>query len=126
MPSIYTDKPDQLKVVEKYVRENIYKDKRFCDWVQAGTTSFDGGNQVLYKFHIAPWDLVREIFAVFEVTVLVDAENRVLDKAVYDNKGKKLEPPVVTDRVVDAYLKRQSDRDLRNNFVNEHVIIRSW
>lgn len=125
MPSIYTQKPKQQEAVEKYIKENIYKDKRYADWALAGTMPFDGGKQVLYKFHIAPWDIVRSMFVVFEVDVLIDSEGRVLDKAVYDHRMKKLDPPLVTDRIVDTYLKQQSDRDMRQKFVNEHVIITS-
>lgn len=116
---------ERLKAVEKYVFENIYKDKRHRDWGFVGSISFDGGDQVLYKFNVAPWDIVRGIFIIFEIHVLVDRHGQVLDKAVYDNRQKKIEPPVLTERIVDVYLKRQADRDMRQNFVNRNVIIRS-
>jgi len=45
---------------------------------------------------------------------------------VYDYRQKKLEPPLLTTRIIDEYLKQQADRDMRKNFVNPHVIIRSW
>lgn len=116
---------ERVRAVEKYIFENIYKDKRHRDWGFVGTTSFDGGDQVLYRFHVAPWDVVRGIFVIFEICVLVDRNGQVLGKAVYDNRQQKLEPPILTERIVDEYLKRQADRDVRQNFANQNVIIRS-
>ena len=125
--AVKTQKPTaQQKLVEKYLFEHIWKDKkgRRRESGLTGTSTFTdqkGAIQTLYRYSIAPWDTVRNAYIIFTVNILVDAQDQILDRAVYDARGDKIEPPIVTEAVVDAYLKRTSDYDTRKNNLNPNV-----
>ena len=116
----------QQKLVEKYLFKHIWKDKkgRRKEFGLIGTSTFkekNGAAQTLYRYSVAPWDTVREAYIIFTVNILVDANDTILDKAVYDGRGEKLEPPIVTEKVIDAHLKRTSSYDTRRNNLNPNV-----
>jgi hypothetical protein len=116
---------EQARLVESYVRENIYPDmKRRTDFALMGTRTYNGGEQVLYSFRAAPWDMARSAYTIFEITVLIDRQNRILGTGIYDDRGKKLE--VLTSRIVDEYLERKASRDLRIAPERPPIVIRSF
>lgn len=115
---------EQAKVVEAYVRENIYTDKRTADFALMGTTNYDSGDQILYSFKIAPWDIMRNAHTLFTVNVLIDRQNRILSTGIYDEYGKKID--ALTSRIIDLYLERKASRDLRLLPANPIVIIRGY
>lgn len=116
---------EQAKLVEKYVRENIYSESRWrVDMALMGTRTYNGGEQVLYSFKVAPWDIARDAYAIFEINVLIDRQNRILSTGIYDERGKKLE--VLTSRIVDEYLERKASRDLRVMPQRPPIVIRSF
>ncbi len=116
---------EQAKLVEKYARENVYPQmKRRSDWALMGTRTYSGGEQVLYSFRVAPWDISRDAYTIFEITVLIDRQNRILGTGIYDERGKKLE--VLTSRIIEQYLEQKASRDLRVAPERPPIVIRSF
>lgn len=110
-------------IVRKFVEKDILKVSGiYREMALYGSSEYNGGEQILYIYHVAYWDTLRNIYSLFVVKVLTDKDN-VLESAVYDERDKKY--PLLTTDLVKKILNQKSSYDLRNN--NFSVLkSRSW
>jgi len=97
---------DYLKLLTKDVRQFYSQDRLL------GTKTFNLGReneQTAYQYQVYFFDVLRETEIWFMVSFLVQNTD-IFKTTIRDEKGRNVE--ILTDRVVDRYLKAKSDRDL--------------
>ena len=110
----------------EYVK-NLFSDvKRRKEFMLQSTSTISDkeGSQVLYRYRVAVHDSRRKTVAFFTINVLVNSEDTIIAKQIYDEQGKPLE--YIDPRIVDMYLLSKSDRPITNRFSNPLLGDSKW